>query len=367
MASIRKVSRLAEQGRARHAWEVRYRSPEGASRQRTFLRKTEAQRFAATVEVDKAEGRYVDPRAGRVTFGEWAARWQETTVNLKPTTQAAHESLLRSVILPTFGHCQLSRIKPIDLSEWVAGLSETGLSASRIRNAYFTLSGIFKAATQSGLIARSPCIGVKLPKPARRDMTCLSASQVSAVANEVPERYQALIYLLAYGGLRWGEAVALRRGRVNLLRARVEVKEAAPEVNGALHFGEPKTFEHRSVALPSFLRDLLAGHLGAFTADDPRALVFTSPEGDPLRSPNFRRRVWFPALKAAGLPASVRIHDLRHTAASLLIAQGAHAKVVQAHLGHASIVVTMHRYGHLNPRAFDDMTAKLDAAYAALP
>ena len=92
------------------------------------------------------------------------------------------------------------------------------------------------------------------------------------------------------------------------------------------------------------------------------ALVFTSPLGRALRNSNFRRQVWYRAVFEAGLPSELRIHDLRHTCASLLISEGAHPKAVQAHLGHSSISVTMDRYGHLFPSDMDALAATLDEA-----
>jgi integrase len=94
------------------------------------------------------------------------------------------------------------------------------------------------------------------------------------------------------------------------------------------------------------------------------ALLFTAPRGGPLRIGNFRRRVWWPALEAAGLARSTRIHVLRHTCASLLIRQGVHPKAIQHHLGHASIQITMDRYGHLLPDQFDDLASRLDTVHA---
>lgn len=117
------------------------------------------------------------------------------------------------------------------------------------------------------------------------------------------------------------------------------------------------------VAVPAFLSDRLAAHLAGNVADDPGALVFTSTTGQPLRHGWFYRGVWKPALAEAGLPDDVRIHDLRYTAASLLIAEGVHARAVQAHLGHSSISVTMDRYGHLLPSEFDAIAGKLDALH----
>jgi integrase len=114
------------------------------------------------------------------------------------------------------------------------------------------------------------------------------------------------------------------------------------------------------VVVPGFLRDLLAEHLARYVDDDPSALVFTSPQGQPLRNTNFRRQVWYRAVAEAGLPDGLRIHDLRHTCASLLISQGAHPKAIQTVLGHSSITVTMDRYGHLFPSDMEALAAALD-------
>jgi integrase len=92
--------------------------------------------------------------------------------------------------------------------------------------------------------------------------------------------------------------------------------------------------------------------------------VFTAPKGGPLRHHNFYQRLFCPALARAGLPEQIRFHDLRHTCASLLIAQGAHPKAIQAHLGHSSIQVTMDRYGHLLPDVLEHLADRLDAARA---
>jgi integrase len=127
-----------------------------------------------------------------------------------------------------------------------------------------------------------------------------------------------------------------------------------------LHFGSTKTHQARTVAIPNSLNNELRRHIEDFVGQDRNALVFTSPQGEPLRLPNFRRRVWWAALDRAGIPRSVRIHDLRHTCASLLIAQGAHPKAIQQHLGHSTISVTLDRYGHLFPDEQDRVADALD-------
>jgi integrase len=168
--------------------------------------------------------------------------------------------------------------------------------------------------------------------------------------------------VLAYGGLRWGEAAALRRHRCDLEAGRLIVAESLADVNGRAIFGETKTNRIRRTCVPEFLVEELRAHLETVGAE-PNALLFTAPKGGPLHLADFRCRVWWPALDAAALPRSVRIHDLRHTCASLLIRQGVHPKAIQHHLGHSSIQITMDRYGHLLPDQFDDLASRLDLVH----
>ena len=161
--------------------------------------------------------------------------------------------------------------------------------------------------------------------------------------------------------MRWGELVALRRSRVHLLRRRIEVAESATELGSGLSWGGPKTHEERMVTMPAFLADRLAGRVGSISED---GLVFTAPKGGPLRSSPFRQTVWVPALEAAGL-GKLRIHDLRATAASLMISSGANIKAVQRQLGHASAAMTLDLYGHLYEEDLDALSEALDRRFAA--
>jgi integrase len=363
MAHIRKHSRRGKDGGRRAAYEVRYRDPSRRERSRTFPRRIDAERFAATIDTDVAHGQYIDPILGKMSFADFSREWLVTTGHLKPKTREGYESILRTHLLPAFGDQPIAKIRPVEVGQFFSGLAAAGMSVSRLRQTKSVLKLIFDEAVRNGYLARIPVEAIRLPSPQRREMSVLSPSQISLLASKVPERYEALIFLLAYGGLRWGEATALRRGRFNVLRGRVEVMEAVSDVSGVLHFGSIKTHQVRSVALPSFLRDLLAEHLSRFVVDDVDALVFTTTNGTNLRIGNFRRRVWWPALDAAGLPRSVRIHDLRHTCASMLISKGANAKAIQQHLGHSSITVTFDVYGHLLPGDQDRIAAALDETY----
>lgn len=219
-------------------------------------------------------------------------------------------------------------------------------------------------AVEAGALKANPVTGVKVTGGSRREMPALDAEEVVRLAHAAESEREGsgtLVMLLAYGGLRWGEAVALRRRHCELLRSRIHVKESVAEVNGEIHSGTTKTHQERVIVLPAVLRDRLASHLEDVPAD-PDALVFPNSNGGALRNSNWRVRVWKPACKAAGMPKGLRIHDLRHTAASLLVASGANVKAVQRHLGHASASMTLDRYSHLFTDDLEALADRLDTA-----
>jgi len=239
-----------------------------------------------------------------------------------------------------------------------------GLSPSRIRNAAQVLGQILDAAVAGGRLHRNPAQGLRRPRVVEREMTFLSAAELERLAFQVADPYGVLVRFLGWTGLRVGEAAALRVGRLDLLARRVEVVEAATEVNGRLVWGPTKTGERRTVPLPHFLAD----QLGAYLADRPHSpgdLVFTMPGGGPLRASKWGERYFRPAVRVASLPEDLRVHDLRHTAASLAIRENSSVKIVQAMLGHRSATQTLDRYGHLYPSDLDALAERLDQAHAA--
>ena len=295
-----------------------------------------------------------------MVFGPWAEEWLATAVHLKPKTVAGYRSLLRSRILPAFGQRALGDIRPADVRVWLASMRAAGLSPSRCRQAVHLLGAVLTTAVDDGLLATSPCAGVRLPPLPQAEMPFLTPAELQRLLAAVAPAYRTFVAVLAFGGLPFGEAATLRRGRCRLDRSQVVVAESLADVSGTLHFGPPKTHQRRTVSVPGFVRDALAELVEPLPDDD--ALVFTSPRGTTIRYTNFARRVWRPALAGAGLP-HVGVHALRHTCAALLVAEGAHPKAIQRHLGHRSITTTLDRYGHL----FDDehrrLAERLDAAF----
>ncbi|HET6875571.1 MAG TPA: site-specific integrase [Acidimicrobiales bacterium] len=345
----------------------------------TFRTKGDAQAWLSGVETDIRRGAWVNPWAGRQTLAYWADRWLATTVHLRATTRRGYEMALRTHVLPTFGDEPVSRIDQPAVRAWVAELAQRGSAPGTIAGARKVLRLVLGTAVEANALAANPCDRVKVPRGPREEMHFLSADQVEALADAVehppvrraghgatptgrhhfPE-YAALIRLAAYSGLRAGEIAGLRVRRLDLLRGRVEVAETLTDVDGTLvSNATTKSGKVRTVPIPKFIADELAPLLAGKTPDD---YVFTSPEGGPLRNSNFYRRLFRPGVERAGLPGGVRFHDLRHTYAGFLIAEGAHPKAIMERMGHSSITVTLDRYGHLLPSLEEHLTNALDVS-----
>ncbi len=341
-------------------WEASYRDPVGRERIKTCRTRAEADRWLAGVKTDMGRGDYIDPRLARSRFGEWAEEWLATTTHLKAKTRVDYEGMLRCHVLPAFRDRPIATIQQVDVRHFIAVMAESGAAAGTIRSARKVLRLVLATAQSAGAVKANPCDGVKVGQSPKDEMIFLTAEQVERLATSIRPPYDTLVRFAAYTGLRAGEVGALRVGRLELLRGRVQVAESVTEVQGrGLVFGPTKTYERRAAPLLPSVRDELGAILAGRPAD-PAAFVFTAPEGGPLRHKNFYRRLFKPAVLAADLPQGTRFHDLRHTCAALMIALGAHPKAIQERLGHSSITVTLDRYGHLFPSLDEALTARLD-------
>ena len=303
-------------------YKYEFQGPDRKWHYKTHDRKEAAERWLRDHLTALDRGEWIDPRIRRTTISEFAERWFESTAHLKPKTREGYESLLRVYVVPEFGSWRVCDVNRASIRTWLSRLQSAGLSPSRTRQARSALSQVLEHAVEAGALRANPARGVKVSGGAEREMLFLDAEQVARLADEaerVEEGSGALVLLLAFGGLRWGEAAALRRGRCDLLRTQVHIREAVSEVSGHMHFGETKTGKNRTIVLPGFLRDRLAAHLAARDLDDPQVFVFADSKGGPLRNSNWRVRVWKPVCEASGMPDGLRIHDLRHT--RLLLSQ----------------------------------------------
>jgi integrase len=338
---------------------VRWRDPAGVQRKKAFKKKTDAEGFAASVQHDMRSGSYIDPAAGRVLVGEWAVQWLAAQGHLTPSTFDRYRGAVENYIVPRWGTTALASVRHSDVQAWVTNLG-ADLSPSSIIKVHRVFSLIMAWEVHDERITKNPAAGVRIRRAAMPDHRYLDHATVAVLAKAC-EEYAPLVRLLAYTGLRWGEAAALRVKRVDLVRRRLTVAESVTEVNGRLVWGAPKTHARRAVPLPRFLvtdlEPLIEGK-------EPDALVFTAPHGGVLRGRNFRRNTFDPAVRLVG-PAGFHPHELRHTAASLAIASGADVKVVQQMLGHKTATLTLDLYGHLFPDRLDDLADRMDAAVCA--
>ena len=358
MASI-VDKRLSDGSRA---YLVRFRTADGSQRSKQFGRRKEAEAYVSLVEVDKLQGALVDPRLGRMTVKEWWDQWWPTVTHLRPSTKARDEQFVKSHVMPYFGTTPLGKLDRTVLRRWVASLgAESGsdLAPATIHRIVQLLNMTVQAALEDRMIAHNPVAKLPLPKIQRTETRFLTPGEAWKLGDTIDRRYRAFVLLGGFCGLRLGEMLGLRWTRVDLAARHVQVAETLVDIGGHLHLGPPKTKAAiRRVPMPLFVRDEIA-RLVDITGGDPEGLVLQSPEGLPIRATLFRRRFWAPAVTRAGLEP-LRIHDLRHTAVAIWIANGANPKQVAVLAGHTSVSVVLDRYGHLYPQNDVALMDRLD-------
>jgi integrase len=361
MASIKK--------RPNGQWRARYRDAGGREHARHFERRTDAQRWLDEVTASVVTGQYVDPKAGRVTFGAYAEQWRAAQVH-RPSSQAHVETMLRRHAYPTLGERPLSSILPSEIQAWVKRLSAGSadrkpLAPATVGVVHGLVSSVMKAAVKDRRIVANPCEGTRLPKVVRTKVVPPTTEQVDAVRRGMPDRLKALVTFSAGTGMRPAEVRGLTVDRLNMLRREVDVDQQLIAIKvGVPEFGPPKTAASvRTIPLPQVVIDELAAHLAAYPPG-PDGLVFTLEGGEPI-SRQAMGHLWRPVAASAGLPARSGPHALRHYYASLLIRFGESVKTVQARLGHATAAETLDTYSHLWPDSDDRTREAIDSVLGA--
>ncbi|SFE50098.1 Site-specific recombinase XerD [Actinopolyspora alba] len=358
-----KTSRKAAPGR----WRVRWYDQFGKQKTQTFRRKPDAEERQAALTQQLADGSYRDPSAARVRLSEVADEWFAAQHHLERSSVGRYREHLELYVKPRWGSVRVNQLRRDDIEQWIGELGRDGggargdaLSPSAVRGIHRVLHMVLARAVETGRIAVNPAKGVSLPRVASSEHVYLDYEQLDRLA-EAAGTYRLLIYLLGFTGLRWGEASAVRAGRVDVDARRVHVVEAFAKDSAETYLTDPKTHERRTVPLPAFLADELRPVVSGQRSE---TFVFTSRRGQPLRYANFRSRVFAPAVREAKLDHldGLSLHSLRHTAASLAIAAGADVKVVQQMLGHKTATMTLDTYGHLFPDRLDEVADRMDAA-----
>lgn len=323
-------------------------------------------------------GNFIKP--GKITVAEFLQRWLRDYVfpSLSPRTAEGYESIVRVHLIPKLGNVPLHLLRPEHLQKYYADTLNSGrckggrLSAQTIRHHHTALHKALQTAVEWGLIARNVADSARLPRTSQPEMRIWGEDEIIRfleAAKETP--YYALFYVALFTGMRRSEVLALRWGDIDFILGRIYVNRSMHQLkDNSYVFRSPKTAKgRRTIALsPSAILVLHEHHekqmkdrqlLGIeLSVED---LVFSQPDGKPLR-PDTITRAWTTLAARAGLKV-IRLHDARHSHASLMLKQGIHPKIVQERLGHSTIAVTLDIYSHVSPGLQEAAAKRFDDAF----
>lgn len=352
-------------------WVARVTLPDGG--RRAYYARTREDAAAKLADALHGIGRGVVEPPGRLTFGEFAGRWlQVTRPTVRLTTWATYERYLRIHVVPRLGRIPLIKLGALDLQRLYAQLLEDGLKPMSVRHVHAILHRVLGQAVRWDLAVRNVADLVDAPRVEHAEMAVLSPDEVRRfLAAAAGDRLEALYVLAVTTGMRRGELLALRWKDVHLDRARLSVT-GTQQREGGLAIAEAKTARSRrsvplaAVAVAALRRRkaLQAEEQLAAGPDwEERDLVFSTAVGSLIEPGNLLRRSFFPLLEAAGVPR-IRFHDLRHTAATLMLSEGIHPKVASEVLGHSTVSITLDLYSHVTESVASDAARRMDLLLA---
>jgi integrase len=312
----------------------------GVQKSKTFRTLTDAKHFQANVEAQKSTGNFTDLSRSKVTFADVVADWLVLKGVQAESTKASRDSILRNHLLPTFGSERIIDIRHVDIQRAVNRWSrELGLSSHSVRNNVSYLNQIFKLAVRQDLLVRNPADGVQVPRLGTGNRRPLRPEQCVALLEAIEPFYRPLVAFTLATGLRWSEVSGARITDVDFAVPLLRVMKSKTEAGV------------REIPLTMDEISLIREHLRATGREGSDiGPLFMSPNRKLVHYSNFMRRVFTPAVKAAGLEG-VTFHDLRRTHATMLVSFGADAKVVQERMGHKSISTTLSYYAMAGDKA----------------
>ncbi|WP_343708401.1 site-specific integrase [Mycobacterium sp.] len=295
--------------------------------------------------------------AAALTVEEWITHHLDHLTGVEAGTVQRYRAYLANDIAPVMGAMPLVALGRDDIAAWVNAMADDEASGKTIANKQRFLSGALNAAVAAGHLGTNPCRGLRLPRWQRREMVFLTEAEFAILLNAVTEYWRPFVEFLVASGARWSEATALRPSDVDLDQGTVRIVRAWKVVDGGVKLGPPKSSNSvRTINVAGSVLDKL---------DCSGDWLFRNRAGDYVRAQGFSRRVWAPAVARAELGKKPRIHDLRHTCASWMIADNIPLAVVQRHLGHESIETTVGTYGHLDRRSAQAAAAAISVRLAA--
>jgi integrase len=347
-----------------------------------YWAKVDAKRLLVDRITQLTRGEFIEP--SNMTFAEYKDIWLNKYAKgeVKKSTLNQYTALYKNHMIPALGGIKLSQIGVEDVQGFKSDLKEKGLSPQMVTHNLRLLRQMLNHAVDWDYLRKNPALKVKYPKIPKNDKrmeeSILTPDEIRVLLDQVSEKWKALLLVAITGGLRIGEILAMKWGNLDWGRGQYFVRETwvrpVNRANKAQPFAEPKS--ESSIApvdlIPTCL-DALRAHRKLQAEEILKAgekyqdidLIFATASGGPLEDTNVVRRMFHPALMAGGIRSDenlIRFHDLRHTCASLLIAQGENHKNIQKQLRHASADITLNRYTHLFPDPNQEVAKRLDAA-----
>jgi integrase len=357
----------------RDSWQAiveKGRDEHGKRRQvfRDAKSKREARQILQKLLRELDDGTFVEPST--LTVREHLEAWLEDVARHRLSARSLDRSrsIVKCHLVPALGGIKLASLRPDQVQACYSHLIDEGLSAATIQKIHAVLHSSLRHAARMRLISRNAADDLALPKIRRAEITALSDEQVGrllAAAEGTPVAVPLLCLLTL--GVRRGEALAFTWPNVDLERGQVTICRTLEESSGGLAFKEPKSARGaRTIALPQITVEALREHRRAqlemrlrvgpgFNAGE---LVFPRADGEPWKPSAFASNCRT-VFKKAGL--ACRLHDLRHTHATMLLRQGVHPKVVQERLGRANVSITLDIYSHVSPHMQTDAAERIDA------
>lgn len=337
------------------------RRPDGKPDVREVYGETraEVQRKLNALRQRSEAGQLGAPAARRETLGAFLTRWLDTARStVRPRTWQRYEELVRLHVIPMLGRTRLEALRPDDLQRLYAAKLASSLSRRTVRHIHMLLHGALNQAVRWGYASRNVADAVdppSVPEEERPVPAPVEVARLLDTARAAGDRLAPLWTVAVYSGCREGELLGLRWEDVDLQRGTLSVRRTLVGAHGGVpSLGEPKTRgSRRTVTLPQEALEALSEQRrqqederrARGQAYAPYGFVFASRLGTPLLARNVIR-TFKAALKRAGLPRNLRIHDLRHTSATLMLAAGVHPKTASARLGHSAVGITLDRYTH---------------------
>ncbi len=342
-------------------------------RSKSFKTKKEAERALAEWLVEIERGTVVD--GTKMTTGAYLAYWLDAHGhNLRPATLQQYRSLVNAHLIPALGAVALMKLSPAHLTALYAEKRKSGrrdgrggLSPRTVRHLHAVIREALDFAVRHQLVVRNVAEVIDAPRFDRKEMETWSPDEIQRFLTTTADHAYSPIWLLYITtGLRRGEGLGLRWRDVDLTTGRLNVAQSVVDVGGHACIQEPKTAAARRIvklspicltALREHRTRQLARRLAA-SAWEEHDLIFTTEDGGPINPRNLARA--FDLLQRKAGVQRIRIHDLRHTHATLLFNDGQNVKMISQRLGHSDVSITLSVYAHLAPDAQDIAAASID-------